>query len=93
MEITSVKVKKEEREGSRMKRRASVLIDDGLAIHNIRIIEGKNGLFIAMPSTSREVENEDGEMVTVHRDTVHPINPEVRAMFEEAILKAYNEAE
>lgn len=93
MEITSVKVKKEEREGSRMKGRESVLIDDGLAIHNIRIIEGKNGLFIAMPSTSREVENEDGEMVTVHRDTVHPINPEVRAMFEEAILKAYNEAE
>lgn len=93
MEITSVKVKKEEREGSRMKGRASVLIDDGLAIHNIRIIEGKNGLFIAMPSTSREVENEDGEMVTDHRDTVHPINPEVRAMFEEAILKAYNEAE
>lgn len=93
MEITSVKVKKEEREGSRMKGRASVLIDDGLAIHNIRIIEGKNGLFIAMPSTSREIENEDGEMVTVHRDTVHPINPEVRAMFEEAILKAYNEAE
>ena len=92
-EITSVKVKKEEREGSRMKGRASVLIDDGLAIHNIRIIEGKNGLFIAMPSTSREVENEEGEMVTVHRDTVHPINPEVRAMFEEAILKAYNEAE
>ena len=76
-----------------MKGRASVLIDDGLAIHNIRIIEGKNGLFIAMPSTSREVENEDGEMVTVHRDIVHPINPEVRAMFEEAILKAYNEAE
>jgi len=93
MEITSVKVKKEEREGSRMKGRASVLIDNGLAIHNIRIIEGKNGLFIAMPSTSREVENEDGEMVTVHRDTVHPINPEIRAMFEEAILKAYNEAE
>ena len=92
MEITSVKVKKEEREGSRMKGRASVLIDDGLAIHNIRIIEGKNGLFIAKPSTSREVENEDGEIVTVHRDTVHPINPEVRAMFEEAILKAYNEA-
>ena len=93
MEITSVKVKKEEREGSRMKGRASVLLDNGLAIHNIRIIEGKNGLFIAMPSTSREVENEDGEMVTVHRDTVHPINPEIRAMFEEAILKAYNEAE
>ncbi len=93
MEITSVKVKKEEREGSRMKGRASVLIDDGLAIHNIRIIEGKNGLFIAMPSTSREVENENGETVTIHRDTVHPINPEVRAMFEEAILNEYNKTE
>ena len=93
MEITSVRVKKEEREGSHMKGRASIVIDNGLAIHNIRIIEGKNGLFIAMPSTSREVENEEGESVTVHRDIVHPINPEVRAMFEEKILKAYEEAE
>ena len=93
MEITSVRVKKEEREGSHMKGRSSVVVDNGLAIHNIRIIEGKNGLFIAMPSTSREVENEEGETVTVHRDIVHPINPEVRAMFEEKILKAYEEAE
>ena len=93
MEITSVRVKKEEREGSHMKGRASVVVDNGLAIHNIRIIEGKNGLFIAMPSTSREVENEDGETVTVHRDIVHPINPEIRALFEEKILKAYEEAE
>ncbi len=92
MKITSVKVKKEEREGSRMKGRASVVIDDGLAIHNIRIIDGKNGLFIAMPSTSKEVE-ENGETITVHRDTVHPINQEVRTMFEEEILKAYNETE
>lgn len=93
MEITSVRVKKEEREGSHMKGRASIVVDNGLAIHNIRIIEGKNGLFIAMPSTSKEVENEEGETVTVHRDIVHPINPEVRAMFEEKILKAYEEAE
>jgi len=93
MEITSIKVKREEREGSHMKGRASVVIDNGLAIHNIRIIEGKNGLFIAMPSTSREVENEEGETVTVHRDIVHPINQEVRTMFEEKILKAYEEAD
>jgi stage V sporulation protein G len=93
MEITSIKVKREEREGSHMKGRASIVIDNGLAIHNIRIIEGKNGLFIAMPSTSREVENEEGETVTVHRDIVHPINQEVRTMFEEKILKAYEEAE
>ena len=93
MEITSVRVKREEREGSHMKGRASVVVDNGLAIHNIRIIEGKNGLFIAMPSNSREVENEEGETVTVHRDIVHPINPEIRALFEEEILKAYEEAE
>jgi stage V sporulation protein G len=93
MEITSIKVKREEREGSHMKGRASVVIDNGLAIHNIRIIEGKNGLFIAMPSTSREVENEEGETVTVHRDIVHPINQEIRTMFEEKILKAYEEAD
>ncbi len=91
MEITSIRIKKEEREGSHMKGRASVVIDNGLAIHNIRIIDGKNGLFIAMPSTSREVVNENDEKVTVHRDIVHPINSEVRAMFEEAILKAYHE--
>lgn len=91
MEITSVRIKREEREGSHMKGRASVVIDNGLAIHNIRIIEGKNGLFIAMPSTSREIENENNEKVTIHRDIVHPINSEVRAMFEETILKAYNE--
>ena len=93
MEITSIKVKREEREGSHMKGRASVVIDDGLAIHNIRIIDGKNGLFIAMPSTSKEVEDENGETITVHRDTVHPINQEIRTMFEEEILKAYNETE
>ena len=93
MEITSIKVKREEREGSHMKGRAAVVIDNGLAIHNIRIIEGKNGLFIAMPSTSREVENEEGETVTVHRDIVHPINQEIRTMFEEKILKAYEEAD
>ncbi len=92
MEITSIRVKREEREGSHMKGRASIVIDNGLAIHNIRIIDGKNGLFIAMPSTSKEVENEEGETLTVHRDIVHPINSEIRAMFEEKILKAYKEA-
>ena len=93
MKITSVKVTREEREGSRIKGRASIIIDDGLAIHNIRIKEGKNGLFVAMPGNTKEVENEDGEMVTVHRDIVHPINQEVRDMFEEVILNEYNKAE
>lgn len=85
MKITSVNVRKIEKEGSRMKGIASVLIDDCFAIHDIRIIEGDNGLFIAMPS--RKTANGG------YRDIAHPINPETRALFEEAILEAYKTAE
>jgi len=85
MKITSVNVRKIEKEGSRMKGIASVLLDDCFAVHDIRIIEGDKGLFIAMPSKKTNA----GE----YRDVAHPINPEVRAMFESEILKAYDEAE
>lgn len=85
MKITSVNVRKIEKEGSRMKGIASVLLDDCFAIHDIRIIEGDNGLFIAMPSRKTATGG--------YRDIAHPINPEVRAMFEEAILEAYEKAE
>ena len=85
MKITSVNVRKIEKEGSRMKGIASVLLDDSFAVHDIRIIEGEKGLFIAMPSKKTPTGD--------YRDIAHPINPEVRSMFEEAILKAYNEAE
>lgn len=85
MQITSVNVRKIEKEGSRMKGIASILLDDSFAIHDIRIIEGDNGLFIAMPSRKTATGG--------YRDIAHPINPDVRKMFEDAILKAYNEAE
>ena len=85
MKITSVNVRKIEKEGSRMKGIASVLLDDSFAVHDIRIIEGDNGLFIAMPSGKTATGGD--------RDIAHPINPEVRAMFEEAILEAYKNAE
>lgn len=85
MQITSVNVRKIEKEGSRMKGVASVLLDDSFAVHDIRIIEGDNGLFIAMPSRKTATGG--------YRDIAHPINPDVRKMFEDAILKAYNEAE
>ena len=85
MEITSVKIRKVERENSRMKGIASVVIDDAIAIHDIRIIEGDNNLFIAMPSRKTPA----GE----YRDIVHPINQEVRTMFEKEILDAYENAE
>ena len=85
MKITSVNVRKINKEGSRMKGIASVLLDDSFAVHDIRIIEGDNGLFIAMPSRKTATGG--------YRDIAHPINPEVRAMFEEAILEAYKNAE
>ena len=82
LKITSVTVRKIEKENSRMKGIASVLIDDSFAVHDIRIIEGDNGLFIAMPSRKTPTGG--------YRDIAHPINPEVRKMFEEAILEEYN---
>ena len=85
MKITSVNVRKIEKEGSRMKGIASVLLDDSFAVHDIRIIEGDNGLFIAMPSRKTAVGG--------YRDIAHPITPEIRAMFEEAIFEAYEKAE
>ena len=84
MKITSVNVRKIEKEGSRMKGIASILLDDSFAVHDIRIIEGDNGLFIAMPSRKTATGG--------YRDIAHPINPEVRAMFEDAILEAYKNA-
>lgn len=85
MEITSVKIRKVEKENSRMKGIASVVVDDSIAIHDIRIIEGDNNLFIAMPSRKTPA----GE----YKDIVHPINQEVRTMFEKEILDAYENAE
>ena len=81
MKITSVNVRKIEKENSRMKGIASVLLDDSFAIHDIRIIEGDNGIFIAMPSRKTATGG--------YRDIAHPINPEVRQMFETEILAEY----
>ncbi len=81
MEITKVRVHKVEKEGSRLKGYATVTIDDCFVISNIRIIEGENRLFCAMPS--RKVNDDKFE------DIVHPTNAETREMFETAILNEY----
>jgi len=85
MEITSVTVRKRERENSRMKGIASVIIDDCFKIHDIRIISGDNGLFIAMPSRKTTTGG--------YRDIAHPMNSETRELFEKAILEAYDKAD
>lgn len=82
MKITSVSVKKVEKEDSRMKGIATIVLDDQLAIHDIRIIEGDNGLFTAMPSRKTATGG--------YRDVAHPITPAARNMIEKAILDAYN---
>ena len=85
MKVTSVKVKKIEKENSRMKGIAEILLDDMIAIHDNRIISGDNGLFVAMPS--RKTPTGD------YRDIVHPISQEARDIIEKAIVEEYNKAE
>ena len=84
MEITNVRVRVVEKENSKMRGFASVTIDDQFVVHDIRILEGDNGLFLAMPSKQIA----PGE----YRDIAHPINQEVRTMFEKEILDAYEKS-
>jgi putative septation protein spoVG len=84
MTITDVRVRKITTT-SAVRAIASIVIDDCFIIKELRIIEGTNGLFVAMPRRATP----NGDMV----DIVHPLNSETRAMIEEAVLKAYNEAE
>ena len=85
MKITSVNVRKIEKENSRIRGIASVVLDDAFAVHGIRIIEGDNGLFIAMPS--RKTNNDE------YHDIAHPITQDCRQMFQDAIVEAYNNLE
>jgi len=81
MNITDVKVFI--RESNQLKAFANIVIDDAFIIRNIKVIEGENGLFVAMPS--RRVST--GE----YRDIAHPINTETRKEIEEIIIRKYKE--
>ncbi len=85
MEITSVSVKKEERENTRMIGYAEIVFDDCLKVNGIRIIKGNNRIFAAMPNKKLQ----DGK----YKDYVHPINAELRKKIDDAIEEAYNNAE
>ena len=84
MRITDAKVKKVNG-SSRLKAVAEITIEGVFVVHELRVIEGNNGLFVAMPS--RQV----GE--NLYKDIAHPINVETRQVIEEAVIKAYAEAE
>ena len=85
MEITSVKVFKTNGEDTKMKGYATVTLDDCFVIRNLRIIQGDERLFVAMPSRKKA----DGE----YEDIVHPTNSETRKMFEDKIIEEYNKQE
>jgi len=82
MKITDVKVRIITKEDSKLKAVASLVIEDSIALHDIKIIENDNGLFIAMPA--RKTEN------GTFRDIVHPINKETRDVITSLILEEYN---
>ncbi|MBS5420274.1 MAG: septation regulator SpoVG [Roseburia sp.] len=82
MQITDVRIRKVEKEG-KMKAVVSITIDEEFVVHDIKIIEGEKGLFIAMPSRKAA----DGE----YRDIAHPINSDTRDRIQKLILEKYQE--
>ncbi len=83
MQVTDVRVRRVAKDG-KMKAVVSITIDNVFVIHDIKVIEGEKGLFIAMPSKK----SADGE----YRDIAHPINAETRGMLEQIILEKYEES-
>ena len=83
MRITDVRVRKMTQD-SKMKAIVSITLDDEFVVHDIKVIEGEKGLFIAMPSKKAN----DGE----YRDIAHPINSETRDKIQSIILESYEKA-
>ena len=81
MNISDVRIRLAQREDSKLKAVASITIDNCFVVHDIKIIEGTDSLFIAMPSRKTN----DGE----YKDIAHPLNTETREQLKELILAAY----
>lgn len=84
MKISDVKIRLVTKENSKLKAVVSLVIDDSLAIHDIKVIENEKGKIIAMPAKK----NENG----TYRDIIHPINSQTREEMSAIILKAYEDA-
>jgi stage V sporulation protein G len=82
LEISDIRVRKILQEG-RLRAVVSLTIDDSVAVHDIKLVQGDERMFVAMPSRR----DESGTF----RDIIHPINPEARQLIENTILKAYDE--
>lgn len=84
MKVTDVRLRKIQTDG-RMKALVSITLDESFVIHDLRVIEGNSGLFVAMPSKRTP----DGEF----RDIAHPINSEMRQEIQDAVMKVYDETD
>lgn len=84
MEVTDVRLRRVQTDG-RMRAIASITLDNEFVVHDIRVIDGNEGLFVAMPSKRTP----DGEF----RDIAHPINSGTRNKLQEAVLTAYQQSE
>ncbi len=82
MKITDVRMRLKDE--TKLKGVASITIDDCFVVHDIKVIDGKDGLFISMPSKKTA----EGE----HKDIAHPINTETREEIKNAVLSAYEKA-
>ena len=84
MKVTDGRLRKIQTDG-RMKALVSITLDEAFVIHDLRVIEGNSGLFVAMPSKRTP----DGEF----RDIAHPINSDMRQEIQDAVMKVYDETD
>lgn len=84
MKVTDVRLRKIQTDG-RMKALVSITLDEAFVIHDLRVIEGNSGLFVAMTSKRTP----DGEF----RDIAHPINSDMRQEIQDAVMKVYDETD
>ncbi len=84
MNITDIRIRIVNNGNEKLKAVASITIDDELVVHDIKVISGKDGYFLSMPSRITK----EGD----HKDIVHPIKTEVREMLKEKILAEYEKA-
>lgn len=82
MEINDIRIRKILQEG-RLRAVVSLTIDDAVAVHDIKLVQGDDRMFVAMPSRRDEA--------GMFRDIIHPINPEARGLLESSILQAYDD--
>jgi len=83
MEITDIRIRQVTADG-KLKAYVTVTFDDCFVVHNVKVIEGKNGAFIAMPSRKTKT----GE----YKDVAHPINSAFRGLLQDRILEEYQKA-